>query len=307
MVIYLCRVYGINGSSVRPVRCVIGDSKFFVRQSGYLLDGNRPISYVCTPNDLHSDSQLEISMECRIVIEAKIIAASPKSLTEAQAKRFSPRNKYLAEEFIPQLKSLGINSSLFDAITPNDSDLKITNDVVVHRGNLYKHGTNRQGDLSSNIQVVLTLGHLQLWKECVALGLPILIFEDDVYLESEDSNIVLSAVKEFLETAAKEDSKSILYLQSTCPWRPNKELKHYDQQALTKQNSLFRLASWSDTSGTAAYLVTPTSAECLVQYVSKTPLWAIDGMIHDANKTGSINIYIPVEYKRNFKLHPTLS
>lgn len=242
------------------------------------------------------------------MIEAKIIAVNPKSLTESQAKRFSPRNKYLVEEFIPQLKLLGINSSLFDAITPNDSDLKIADDVVVHRGSVYKHGTNRQGELSSNIQIVLTLGHLQLWKECVASGVPTLIFEDDVYLQSEDSSIVLSAIGQFLETTAKEDSKSVLYLQSTCPWRPNKELKHYDQQGLTKQNSLFRLASWwPDTSGTAAYLVTPTSAECLIQYVSKTPLWTIDGMIDDAKRTESVNIYIPVEYKRNFKLHPTLS
>lgn len=61
MVIYLSCVYGIDGNIVWPVRCVIGDSNFFVRQSGYLLDGNRPISYICTPNDLHSDSQLEIN------------------------------------------------------------------------------------------------------------------------------------------------------------------------------------------------------------------------------------------------------
>jgi GR25 family glycosyltransferase involved in LPS biosynthesis len=241
-----------------------------------------------------------------IKLEAKVISMVGDNLTEEQKRRYLPRNEYLMGEFVPKMTNCGFTTSLFPAITPQDEDFLIEDSVVTYRNHRYTRGKNRQGELASTYQIALTLGHLMLWEESIAENKAILILEDDVYLPKENEEIVKNAIEDFLSCKDPRIERGILYLQSTCPWRSGKPKKEYAPWALMKNDfGLFRMApTWNDTSGTAAYLITPSSASFLAEYVRNSPLWTPDGMFDDAKRCGAVDLYLPKEYTKNFELHP---
>lgn len=243
-------------------------------------------------------------------MKAKIITMNSDDLSEDQRQRFEPRKRYVEETFIPQLLSMGIEASTFSAITPKSVGVDLNETTVSYSGKEYQRGRNREGILCSPVQAVLTLGHLQLWKESVSENIPILILEDDAYIPTKNEETISKTISHFLSAASTNDARGILYLQSTCPWRPNKQLKKYDAWAvlapkLFSSNLLFRLApKWRDVSGTIAYLVTPSSANMLINFVEQSPIWTIDGMMDDAKTLGQVHYYIPVDYPNQFTIHP---
>jgi GR25 family glycosyltransferase involved in LPS biosynthesis len=232
-------------------------------------------------------------------------------LSEESRQRFEPRKRYVEETFIPQLFSIGIEASTFSAITPKSVGVGLNETTVSYAGKEYRRGRNREGVLCSPVQAVLTLGHLQLWKESVSENTPILILEDDACIPTKNEETIWKTISHFLSVVPTKDTRGILYLQSTCPWRLNKQLKEYDPWAvlaprLFSSDLLFRLApTWSDTSGTIAYLVTPSSANMLINHVEQHPIWTIDGMLDDAKTLGEVHYYIPLDYSNQFTIHPS--
>jgi len=237
---------------------------------------------------------------------AKIISVDTSKQSDDFKRRFAPRENYIKENFMPNLTKMGIDVSLFSAITPRDVEL--TDAHVKYQGQTFARGKSREGHLASPYQVVLALGHMNLWKQCVYSKKPLLIFEDDAYVFPENFGVIQNSISRFIELAETKLQNHILYLQSTCPWRPNKQKKTYSPSSLAEIDELLceLNPSWNDVSGTAAYMVVPDSAESMIDYCSSTPLWALDGMLDDAKKSGVVRICLPKDYTRNFSLHPIL-
>lgn len=237
-------------------------------------------------------------------IEARIIAMIGETLSEEQQKRYAPRISQLKDSLIPKITQYGIGASLFRAITPTDNNITIEDSFVEYDGVRYVRGKNREGRLASPYEVSLAMGHIAIWKESVNKKIPILVLEDDACISDDSMEYTKKSIDLFTSTLAKKNPRSILYLQSVCPWRPNQPKKNYDNwELMTVMNGIRRIAPTAhDTSGTTAYLVTPSSSEYLIAYAEKNPIWALDGMLDDARHTGDIHLYVPSDYTRNFEL-----
>ena len=224
------------------------------------------------------------------------------------------RRKYVEQELLPKMLSIGIDATIFEAITPQNSDVMFTPDFGYYRGDKFVIGhrwfDTRQERVPPN-QFCLTIGHLQLWKECVKSDTPILVLEDDAFLPETNTKEMRSVVDSFVSSVASQNPRAILYLQATCPWRGSRgsrKRKEYDPNYLISVNDFFLIhPSWVDLSGTASYLVTPSSARFLIDYVESHPIWHIDGMIIVAKSQGIVNVYIPKQSTSMFELHPTLA
>jgi GR25 family glycosyltransferase involved in LPS biosynthesis len=246
-------------------------------------------------------------------IKARIIAINSNNFSEDLRPRYEPRERYVQEILIPQFFSMGIEASTFDAITPKSAGFAENETAYFYGGKEYRRCMYRRGHpfVCSPIQAALTFGHLELWKESVSENTPLLILEDDACIPFKNEETIHKTISHFLSVAAPKDPKGILYLQSTCPWKPNKPLKEYAATALTYPNLfssdlLLKLASeWFDVSGTMAYVVTPSSANILIDYVEQYPLAVIDSMMDDAKTLGRINYYIARDYQNQFILHPS--
>lgn len=240
-------------------------------------------------------------------VQAKIIALEAEKMTGEQAERYAPRKKYVQNILIPQLVDLGISASIWNGIVPKD--IHQFEGEFCFRGKKFTWGRDRQGILADPYQVCLALGHMMIWEECIKTEKPTLVLEDDAFLESKNQNLIARTISEFQFLPPSLSQASILYLQSTCPWRPGKCLKSYPPSSLLKVDRRFFGISeeWKDVSGTAAYFINPQTAVILLKYFSRSPLWNIDGMFDDLKTKGIIKILVPKKYKNNFKLHPELS
>ena len=214
-------------------------------------------------------------------IQARIITVDSKRLSPAQSQRYVPRKNYVLNVLLPQLGQLGLQPKITNGITPEDLAEHQNKKSVDDKEFIW--GRDREGKLAAPYQVCLVLGHMKIWEEAVKSGHPVLVLEDDAFLEKRDSKLVARYLFEYLFLDFRKSKNALLYLQSTCPWRPGKSLKSYPSSLLERINRWFFQVSpgWQDVSGTAAYLVTPETCRTLLSHFSGSPLWNIDGMLDD--------------------------
>lgn len=240
-------------------------------------------------------------------IQARIINVDSDRMSPAQSQRYVPRKNYVRNVLLPQLGQMGLQPKIINGFIPED--LTEHQNAKSVDGKNFMWGRDREGNLAAPYQICLVLGHMKIWEEAVKFGRPVLVLEDDAFLEKRDIKIVARYLFEYQFLSFRESNNTLLYLQSTCPWRPGKSPKSYPPSFLAKINRWFFQVSpgWQDVSGTAAYLVTPETCRTLLSHFSGSPLWNIDGMFDDLKRDGALRIYIPKKYKRNFKLHPELA
>jgi GR25 family glycosyltransferase involved in LPS biosynthesis len=247
------------------------------------------------------------------MIEARIIAVEVienSGLTEDQKAKYNKRNEYIKMEIIPKLKSLGITAKTFSAITPNQIELETH---IVRRGAdvlLRKHDWNTKQPITLS-QACLFFGHFDLWKESLEANEPILILEDDVLIHENMSKTV-ACIQQYVASVkhkSEEVDQSILYLQSTCPWRRPPQLKTYPKEMLEElkgSDSFFVVnPKWFDLSGTVSYMVSPSAAKAMISFSRLSGLYTIDQFITIANQNSKIKTIIPKDYQTNFLLHPS--
>jgi GR25 family glycosyltransferase involved in LPS biosynthesis len=247
------------------------------------------------------------------MIETRIIAvdvAENSGLTEEQKVRYNKRNVYIQKEVIPKLLSLGITGKTFSAVTPNQIELETH--IVRRSGDvlLRKHDWNTRNPINS-YQACIFFSNFELWKESAKSDKPILIFEDDVLVHENMSNTV-DCIQEYSERVnhkLEEVDQSILYLQSTCPWRRPPQLKTYSKEMIEKlggTDSFFVVnKKCSDFSGAASYVVSPSGAKSLMAFAKLSGLYPLDQFFAIANQNNRIKIIIPKDYQTNFLLHPS--
>lgn len=239
-------------------------------------------------------------------IRAKVITLDNDQLSAEQYRRYAPRATYVRGTLLPQLEQMGLKAEIFKGITPRE--LAHTDAGISFLGRRFQWGRDRDGNLAAPYQICLVLVHMKIWEEAAREQYPVLVLEDDAYLEEKDKPVVSRILFEYQWLPAWTSKNSLLYLQSTCPWRPGKCLKTYPASALIKANHwFFKISkSWQDVSGTGAYLVSPQTCRTLVDHFSTTPLWNIDGMLDDLKRSEVVKFFLPKKHKRNFKLHPKL-
>lgn len=232
-------------------------------------------------------------------VPARVICITPDAMiTDQQIERYGPRYSYVTETLIPLLLSNGLDASIFPAITPKD--IETTDDEIRLLGRTFRRGRMREGHLAPPSSVSLSLGHYLLWKDAVESNRSVLILEDDAASNHASLDVVMNAIHNFSQIK----SPSILYLQSSCPWRAGNPPKEYHPSFLreTEHGLLLLSSSWYDLSGTAAYMVNPEGAKVLAGIMETRPVWAVDGMIHDAVKMSSISVFLPKNHQNNFTL-----
>ena len=240
-------------------------------------------------------------------IQTRIITLDSDRLNYEQFQRYAPRTTYVQNVLVPQLGQMRLSPEILTGITP--ADLRRNENEIFLGGQKFQWGRDREGELAAPYQVCLVLGHMKIWEEAVRRGHWVLVLEDDAFLEKKDMMLIVRTLWEYQFLPSQVSSDSILYLQSTCPWRPGKSLKNYPSSSLIKVDRRFCEVSpsWQDISGTAAYFVSPQTCRMLLDHFSASPLWNIDGMFDDLKRSGVIKIHIPRKYRRNFKLHPNFA
>lgn len=239
--------------------------------------------------------------------KAIMIMVDPSEVQNFSNPKYAQRYEFAKDVFFPEMKKHGMEIEIFPAISPKN--IKIEEDRVSYKEIELKRGVSPgTGQKINNFEISLAYAHMLIYMKAVEENCNILIFEDDVIVEKKNAEYTMNCIREFVEDDDLQKTKSLLYLQSTCPWRKDKPKKFYPEEVLKEKGSFYRLQqNWYDMSGTLAYMVNPLSASSLIEYIKEDSLKQADGLLHQALSSGKIDIYVPKNYQSNFELHPTLS
>lgn len=238
-------------------------------------------------------------------IHAKIIHVHPSRIGESENRR----SIYLKTELIPSLTQFGIVPKVHSAVL--GKDLNVIADRLNYGGESFRVGLDwNTGNYPSKNSIALSLSHMQIWKEVVETNIPMLVMEDDIQVPVNGADMLYTkeCMTSFLRfTGIDRDDAAVLYLQSSCPWQQKQ--KFYPQQFLVDlADDFYQISSqWHDMSGTASYLITPTSAQKMLDYFKSSPITQIDQMFIMAHHQKAFRYVVPKDYRRNFSLHPTVS
>jgi GR25 family glycosyltransferase involved in LPS biosynthesis len=202
--------------------------------------------------------------------------------------KFIKRKQYVENILKPQINSLGINTEIFQAITPFD---------ITKTDNVY---TYKDITLINPAGVIgCTFSHAMLWKLCISSNSPILILEDDALLPKSHENNVIDAIREYEKMP---DTCDLLYLQGQVPYL-RVGLHNYPKESLKPFGKLYKASPVNDMSGTAAYAIKPLGAQKLLSNLNKVETRAVDGYIHDNVNRSMLDVVIPSDFNHVFMLN----
>ena len=166
-------------------------------------------------------------------------------------------SEQLAQECINSAKQFGIAPEIFPATHGDD----IEKHFKEHDLKIFKKGQKKK-EINPGLKGCL-LSHLRLWKKCVELGKPIMIFEHD--------NIVLREIPEIL----LESFQDVLHLDFA-----SRQVTNYEDFTKTYQGdgvqrwcpvmpklSGHELYNKTHIKGSHAYIITPLGATKMIDWV----------------------------------------
>jgi GR25 family glycosyltransferase involved in LPS biosynthesis len=241
-------------------------------------------------------------------ITAKIIHCNIEHATMMQRgmDNYFKRREILFNETIPNLKAIGIESSIVDAIMypllnyNREDENKIFNPLkkLIHLEQEY----TLDNPHPCAFEIALCMGHLLAWQGEVN----VLVLEDDVIIP-DDTEVIKKSIEDFL----KIEQPAILYLQATNGNTviPKIHLKTYNKDKISiATENLYKVDSdYEDWSGSAAYVLNKQGCLNLINRAKTSGLRASDGFIHRAIQAKDIVAYIPINYEKSILCHPTLS
>lgn len=212
------------------------------------------------------------------------------------------RRKNVLQNIIPTISKI-MNVSIFDAVTPDDIELK--DNLVIYKDQIFQRGIDKNINETTTLKnCSLTIGHYNLFQYSVSHNKKLLIFEDDAVVNHLD----IEDFKKDLEEFNKVDEPAILYLQSECPWGNNpylqingRYIRNIPSSFLSKvQNSnLLKLnKDWFDISGTTCYYINPSASSIMIKSIQDSGLINIDQVTQLCLKLDRINFYLPINYEK---------
>ena len=224
------------------------------------------------------------------MIKTKVITVCHAPCRMVHSK-FAIRKRYVEEQFLPRLNSLGFDAEIFPAVTGMDAELK---DGVAY----YKDLAIPLGRQSSYIYVFLS--HLLMWKRCAQNGGTLVVCEDDARLPDSSVDVVKQAIRDYEED---EDRGDLLYLQSELPYSKEAIREYKPKNLEPAHGSLLRVRKVTDTAGAAGYALRPKAAAALVKRAEECEQNSPDAYFHLAHEDGRIGIVVPKDFRNMFMLH----
>lgn len=213
------------------------------------------------------------------------------------------RKVNVIQNILPTISEI-MNVSVFDAITPEDIEVK-KNMIIFKNQISIKRGIDRNLNGPTTLKnCSLTLGHYKLFQYSILHNKELLIFEDDAIVD----HVNLDDLKKYIKEFKKIDAPSILYLQSECPWGNNPydliEGRHIrqippDYISEFPNSSLSKIdKNWFDIAGTTCYYINPLAASVMIDSINEFGLMNIDQITQLCLKLERIDFYIPENYKK---------
>jgi len=211
------------------------------------------------------------------------------------------RKEYVDTVLFPLISKSFDDTQLFDAITPDDYTL--VNNIIKFKGVQFKFA----GTFPANF-----LSNYMLWKQCVELNEPMLILEDDALLPENKVETVKKAIEEFLNLP---NGNHFLYLLSQHP--QNTKMKDFTMSEIVPFDKHFFSIRplpntnsdqiFEDIGGTAAYVITPDTAQTLCKLAESEIGENTDRFIGKSNANKHIKMLFYKEYGDLFILYEQLS
>lgn len=220
-------------------------------------------------------------------LKARIISVTRRF--HGAHSKFIRRLEHVRTNLIPSLLAIGLEPDIFPAVIR--IEVPIVDGVAIYGSLRIKFGEGCIGNLLSNYE---------LWKLSATTGEPLLILEDDALLPAENELFVANAIQSFLALGGNRD---ILYLLGKNPSLRDRFKSYEPSETVRLDAHISRLLSTDDLSCTAAYLVTPTAAQALMDRITHYESRPTDGYVHTAFRSGEIGVLVQPDPKRGFLLN----
>ena len=191
----------------------------------------------------------------------------------------------LAHDSLDSCRQFGIESELIKGVFGSDIDLKLAE---------FKLGISKECPDISQGNKGCFLSHYLLWKKCIELDEPILVFEHDMIVKHAITDDLLNSFTEYLNldycsSFRKEPEKYLECMKKDQPL----EVKRLFEKNQIPSTLTWRSAKTYHVVGTHGYIIKPAGAIKLINAAHKNGILPVD-------------VHINCHYVDIFITHPSL-
>jgi glycosyl transferase family 25 len=164
-----------------------------------------------------------------------------------------------------ELNKIGIYPTMFEGTYGNDAEIEFQKTNRVLRTEGVKIKANNKKICGPGAKGVFH-SHYRLWKKCIELNEPIMIFEDDVKI---------------YRTLKPIEFNEVLILSINYEWKMALAWKHF----LEETNNLTEAQAYTSPymPGTSGYIIKPVAAKKLVEYYDSTNTFIVSDVAMSKN------------------------